>query len=271
MSENINYYRDNDLIVQQLNSNYTLLLQIYSTSFSYAVVYQHRLLAWAENCDLDLLNEPGNEHDLLSFDYKNIVVGVPSTGFTLIPDTLYNPDKIADLARFLDVKPNEKVFAQQLDDHNHIIYKVDEAVIATAQIFGLQKVVYIAKGWINAIAESKPAANDLYLDIDKSQASVLYFSAGKIRFYNTFEFNNPDELAYYAVFVAQELKLKTEDINLILSGDITIGDKNASRLAEFFNGVEPDHLQVLDLPDSIPSHQILALAALSSCVSSEVL
>lgn len=270
MSKQLHTYRDKDLNLYQVNSNYILLLQIYPGSFSYAVIYKNRLSAWAEECDLKLLNDPGEEHDLLSYDYKHIVVGLHSTGFTLMPNVLFNVDKVTDIAYFLDVKSNEKVFTQALDDDNQIIYKVEETVIANAQKFDLQKAAYINKGWINAIANSNPPAYNIYININKTQAAVLYFAGGKIRFYNTFEFNNPDELAYYASFVTKELNLQPANINLVLSGDVTLGDKNTICLADFFNGVEMNLTQILDLPIEISSYKILPLAALSLCVSSEV-
>jgi len=270
MSEHIYKFRDSNLSLYQVNSGYTLLMQIYPESFSYAITYQNRLMAWATDCALGILDDPGDEHELLTFDYKNVVTGLQSTGFTLIPNALFNEDKVANIARFLDVKPNEKVFAQPLDDDNHIIFKVNQAVVETAEIFGLQKAVFMAKGWVNAIANNHPHDYNLYLNIDNDQLEVLHFTAGKLRFYNTFEFKNPDEAVYYTAFVAKELQLIPKNISVVLSGDIKLGDKNASRLAEFFNGVELNHALPLDLPAEVLPHQILAFAALTLCASSEV-
>lgn len=269
MSELISHYRDPDLSLYQLNSDHTLLLQIYPSTFSYAIVYQDKLQAWAEDCDLQVLDDPGTEHELLNFEYKKVVSGLQSTGFTLVPNELYSEDKIADLARYLDVRPNEKIFAQPLDSDNHIIYKVDDRVVDTAAIYGLRKTVFINKGWIDATERDYPAIDSFYINIDKGQADILYFAYGRIRFYNSFGFNNPDELVYYTAFVAQELKLHPKDLTLVLSGEVNIDDSNAVRLAGFFGSVEQSRLGVLSLPSGVPSHQIAALAALSLCVSSE--
>jgi len=217
------------------------------------------------------MDDPGDEHELLNYDYKNVVAGLqPTGGFTLIPSLLFNEGKIADFARYLDVKPGEKILSQQIDKENHIIYKVDASVADNAEIYGLQKAVFINKGWIEIIAKSGPTQHDLYINIDKKQASILYFAEDKVRFYNSFSFSNPDELAYYAAFVAQELKQEPRHLNLILSGDFDVDDANGARLAQFFNGVEENHLKALELADGLFPHQLLALTALSLCVSSEV-
>jgi len=270
MSNHIYNYRDPNLSLYQVNSNYSLLLQIYPATFSYAVVYQNKLMAWAEDCDIELLTEPGDAHELLTFDYKKVAAGVHPTGFTLIPNALFSEDKIADFGRYLDVKPNEKVLAKPLDDDNYIVFKIANNVAASAEKFGIENIVFINKGWINAIADSNPQDNNLYLNIDKNQVDILYFANGKIRFYNCFEFTNPDELTYYTSLVTQELQLQPKSLILQISGDCNVDDKNLTRLAEFFNGVEQNELEVIEHPSSIFPHQLLALGALSLCVSSEV-
>lgn len=265
---NNNNYQDNNFNLYQAYS-YILLLQLEATSFSYAVVYKNRLLVSAQNCSLNELADPNQLSDLLSSTYKKVIIGLPATGLTLVPKSLFKENHVADIARFLDVKAREKVFAQTLDDQNNIIYKTDMALMSAVEKFGLQNTVYMAKGWINAIAKSSPPATNLYIDIIKDTAQFLYFSSNKLRFYNTFEFKNENDLAYFASFVTEELNLKPNDITLILSGDINKGDKNMNRLADFFPNVELNTIEVLELPGQIPAHKFMALAALSLCGSSE--
>jgi hypothetical protein len=269
MSNHTYNYRDPNLSLYQVNSNYSLLLQIYPETFSYVVVYQNKLMAWAEDCDIKLLTEPGDAHELLTFDYKKVAVGVHPTGFTLIPNALFSEDKLADFGRYLDVKSNEKVLAQPLDNANYIVFKIDNSVATSAEKFGTDNIVFINKAWIKAIANNLQNGN-LYLNIDKNKVDILFFTNSKIRFYNSFEFTNPDELAYYTSLVAQELHLEPKSLILQISGDCNVDDKNLSRLAEFFNGVEQNELEVIEHPSAIFPHQLLALAALSQCVSSEV-
>lgn len=271
MADQVYNYRDPDTGIYQVNDQYTLLLQVYPQSVSYAVVHQNKLIAWCEDCDHKILAEPGQTHEFLNYAYKNIVVAIPSTGLTLVPNVLYNADRVAGMARFLDVKPSEKVFAQPLDDENHIVFKAAEAVIKNAEKLDLQNVVHLSKGWIKAIGANNPQSYNLYLNFDKQQVEIAWFSDGKLRFFNTFAFHNPDELVYYTGIVAKELQLTQRTTNLVVSGDINRDDKNATRLAEFFNGVDENELKLIELPAEIFPHQVLSLTALSLCVSSEVL
>src|ERR1700748_1556176 len=104
MTDHIYNYRDPNVGIYQLNDQSTLFLQIYPESVSYAIVHQSKLIAWCEDCDTKILSEPGQVHELLNHEYKNMIVGLPSTGFTLVPNALYEDNKAADIARFLDVK-----------------------------------------------------------------------------------------------------------------------------------------------------------------------
>ncbi|MGN6179337.1 MAG: DUF3822 family protein, partial [Mucilaginibacter sp.] len=117
---------------------------------------------------------------------------------------------------------------------------------------------------------NNPQSYNLYLNFDKQQVEIVWFSNGKLRFYNIFNFHNPDELVYYTGMVAKELQLTQRTTNLVVSGDINQDDKNATRLAEFFNGVDENELKLIELPAEIFPHQVLSLTALSLCVSSEV-
>src|ERR1017187_487414 len=115
MNDHDNIYTDNSFNLYQAYS-YTLLLQVDATSFSYAVVYQNRLLVWAQNCDLDELAHPKQLSELLTATYKKVIIGMPATALTLVPKSLFDQEHVAEFARFLDVKEDEKVFAQTLDD-----------------------------------------------------------------------------------------------------------------------------------------------------------
>jgi hypothetical protein len=269
MSEQIYTYRNHSFNLDQA-ADYTLLIQIGTASFSYAITGNKQLLAWDTGCSLNELTNPKELFDELSATYKKIVVGLPANGFTLLPNKLFNKDNLPEYARLLDVKPDEKVLAQQLDDKNMIIYKADEQLAAAAQKFGWDNTVYLYKGWITAIAQNNPLATELYIHTEKDHAYFLNFKDGKLRFYNYFEFKNADDLVYYTSLVTNELGLDTQTARLKLSGGINWEDQHRSRLADFYKEVSFNYLLILDLPGEISSQQLLTLAALSLCGSSEV-
>ncbi|MBB5394622.1 DUF3822 family protein [Mucilaginibacter sp. AK015] len=268
MSEHIHHYTSDDLSLTQAHS-YTLLLQVDENRFSYAVIDGKQLLDWAENHPVDELRDPKQLRDILTANYKQVVTGLHGTGFTLLPSSLFDTERVADAARLLDVSDDEEVSAEVLDNQNIIVYKINEALTRATKDLDNQKTVYSNAGWIKAIADARPADADIYLDMGNGMVSILNFKDTRLRFYNTFKFNNHEELAYFCALVCSELAIKPEDARLIISGDINDTDGYFTYLQGFFGEVTLNALQVLNLPQNIPSHKILALAALSLCALSE--
>lgn len=253
-------------------AGYTLSIKIGLYSFSYAVAGQGRMLALKENLDLTELSQPTDGNKMLSADYSQHIVAIPYTGFTIVPASLFNPDKVADFARFLDVKRDEKVFSQPLDADNQVIFKADNALVnLVAEKFGINSIVFAPKGWIKLVAKNNPADNQIFLNIEGNKAEFLNFKEGKLRFYNSFEFMAPDELAYFATLVASELQLPPGEVTLVLSGGITPDDENAVSLDRFFHKLELNTMSALELSGQTASHDILTLTALSLCGSSEAI
>ncbi|MBK0378938.1 DUF3822 family protein [Mucilaginibacter segetis] len=268
MSEHSFKYTDEELNLDQAH-HYTLLLQLNAQSFSYAIIFEKKLLAWAENCPPEELKNPQEYKDILTADYKKVITGLPTTGFTLLPTTLFDDTRVADMARLLDVKETEKVYAQSLDNENFIIYKVDEALVPNGEYFDISNTVYQGKGWINLIAANNSGNNNLYVNMDEGVAEFLFFKENKLRFYNFFSYTNSEELAYYSAFVAEELSLNMKQTNLILSGDINATDSSFTYLEKFFGTVKLNDIYPLEMPEQVVPHKLLTLAALSLCASSE--
>ena len=174
MSDQTNHYTDSSFNLYQAYS-YTLLLKVGPASFDYAVVHERKLLASAQNCDLDELAHPKQLSELLTSTYQKVIVGLSSTGFTLVPKSLFSEENVAGFARLLDVKETEKVFAQRLDAENMIIYKANIGLISAVEKFDLQNTVHAAEGWVRAITGTSPRNDALYLEIAGTTVQFLCF------------------------------------------------------------------------------------------------
>lgn len=269
MSEQIYIFRDPSFNLNQAYY-YTLLIQIDDKSFSYAITYKEDVVAWGSNCNLAELSDPQELAEELTATYKKVVVGVPSDFFTLVPNVLFNKAQIVNYARLLDVKTDERVIAQTLDSQNYIIYKVDKKIISAVQKFDLQNVVYLGKGWITAAAQDNSDSQSLFLNAENEKAEFLYFKNGAIRFYNKFDYQTEGDLGYYAAFVCEELGLTPNGVHLKLSGNLKPNDKFTTSLSQFFPNITFFNPHLLNLPTQISPQQILTLAALTLCGSSEV-
>jgi hypothetical protein len=267
MNDTLYHYIDPGFSHTQV-SNYTLLLLLSTTDFSLAVMHKQKLMVWRKSAPLAEFTQPGEVQEVLGFSYHEVITGLQSPYFTLVPQSLFKQDSVADVARYLDVNPTDRVFAQTLDADNQVVFKTGEAITTAAARFDLDKVRFGATGWIQAIAANQPSVYQLYLNLNADRFEVVYFKLSKLHLYNTFEFTHEDELAYYTVFVCQQLKLDMSTITVVLSGNIAIGDNRYQAiLGDIFKSVELNSITVAEIPGSLPNHQLLALTALSLCAS----
>ena len=248
--------------------NYTLLLLLSSDNFSLAVMHKQKLMVWRKTAPLAEFTQPGEVQEVLGFAYHEVLSGLLSPHFTLVPQALFDQDGISHVARYLDVNPTDSVFAQPLDADNQVVFKTSEALTIAAAKYDLDKCLFGAAGWIQAVAANQPSAYHLYLNLNETRFEVAYFKQGKLHLYNTFEFTHEDELAYYTVFVSQQLKLDMSTVTVVLSGNIAAGDNRYHTiLGDIFKAVELNTITVATIPHSLPKHQLLALTALQLCAS----
>lgn len=267
MNDSLYHYIDPSFSHTQVG-NYTLLLQLGPVNFSLAVMQGRQLMVWRHDAHLHELTRHGEVQEVLNFEYQNVITAIRSSHFTLLPAEIVEQDGIANVARFLDVQASDTVFAQPLDADNEVIFKTAAIQTRGIQRYDTQRVIFGSAGWLQAIAGNHPSGYHLYINIYDGQFDVAYFRQGKLNLFNTFEFSHEDELAYYAAFVCQQLKLDMSAITVILSGNIATGDNRYhDLLGDFFKTVELNSTVVTQIPDELPKHQLLSLTALTLCAS----
>lgn len=270
MSEQTFIYRDNELNLDEAYY-YALLVKVEGITFSYAITYKNKLMAYEESCPLQELTNPLQLQELLEARYKKTVIGLSDTGFSLIPTAIFNPDHLSEMAHLLDVKENEKVLAQVLDDDNYIIYKVDSKLLEGLSKYDFRNITFGGKGLIKALSKNNPLNNQLFINIETNKVELVYFKDYKVRFYNSFEYNNANDVAYYAVMVAKELELQPASAELIISGKTNVDDDIQTALSGFFTSIMQNVIHPLDIPEQLTAHQLLSLTSLSLCELSEAL
>jgi hypothetical protein len=268
MDKNNNHYQENSFEISQ-SPNYILLIQFEVKSFTYAIVFNKKLMAYCENYPIYLLDEPGELADLLSATYQKVFIGLPGDALTLVPNPIFLNSKVADYARYLDVKYNEKVLAQKFDSENIIIYKTQVPLIKLVEKFGLDNTVYALQGWVKALANQPEAANKIYIEIGNDHIHFLYFLTGKLHFYQIFEVVDEDDLAYFSVLVAEQLQLNPRSTTLSMSGIIETSDNKFASLSRFFEKVELTNVSLVELPWHLENHKVLSTVSLLLCESSE--
>ncbi|GAB2684981.1 hypothetical protein GCM10027037_02980 [Mucilaginibacter koreensis] len=267
MSNTLYNYLDPDFNLQQAG-NAMLLLLATSSHFSAAVVQACKLTAWVDDCPLDELLHPQELKSLFQANYQQVITGISSSKFTLWPKEVYTESQAADIARFLNVSATDTVFSDSFDLQNQVLFVANEPVVkALSQLNLTQQSQFGMKCWVKAIMDHHSSEQCIYINVNNQQIDILFVSENKVKFCNSFEFVTVDEAVYYVLLAAQQLKLDLTATYIKASGNVRVGGPYMSRLAEFFKGAELNPLKVIEISEQVPSHQILALSALSLCAS----
>lgn len=264
MTSHSKLYFSDDFSPEQVK-NYTLLIQIRNTDFSFAVVNQNALLAWGNGYPLSELITPADfVHFLTPADYQKVIIGVTPQVFNIVPKQLYQEKHLAQLVKLLDVSETDKVYSETLDADNQVVFKDNDELLPTLTArYQSHKIVFGYKGWLEAIAKTEPAADNLYVDIQATEVHFAYFTESKLRFYNIFKYADPNDLAYFTALTTNELQLNPEDTYLVISGDTDI---SLGHLNDFFPNIDSNPIgQLQQLPNGITAQQLLSLTALTLC------
>ena len=263
-----NYY-DPEFNPEEAQGN-SLLILITGDTFSFSVIQldSNKVLVWGEQYNISELAIPNTLKQILTSAYNSIKIGVQTLNFSIIPQELFEYDKIAVYGQFLNKEAGDRILVNKLDTNNYVVFKLgaDVAEAVSAHV-NVDDVYFAGKAWIAAVNFAIPYNQPLYISAEGNILQFLHFNDGKLRFYNCFEFNNPDEVMYYTVLVANELDLNLDATSVILSGDISLSDKKIHRINDLLPKVYFNQNHVVTLPDGFITHQILMLAGLSLCES----
>jgi hypothetical protein len=268
-NQRYNYY-DPDFDAAKGSNDLELLILIADDTFSFAVVHgsPKTVLVWGEQYNIAELRSPAELSNILTEKFAGVKIGIQAQSFTIVHKDLYQADKVTEYARYLDVKQGEVILVNELDADNYVIFKVNDAIIDTINVhFDARDLYFAAKPWIAAINKANPYLQPLYINVNANTVQLYHTCDGKLDFYNSFKFNNADELMYYTVLTANELNINLDATSVILSGDITVSDKRIQRVSDLLPKVDFNHNQVVSLPPGFISHQILMLAGLTLCES----
>lgn len=239
-----------------------LYIKACKAELSLLIAEEGRLLAWKDKCLPADLATNDELVQVLAAPFKKITIGLTPDALTLVPAALFDAENLADYARYLDVRVEDRVFASPLDDENQVVCRINHAITdALAERFNLQDTVPAYRGWLAAIAQTEPGNNTIYLDVNCGQVTLANFNGGKLRFFNTFAVGDVNDILYYLLFVVQQLDMQADYTSLIVSGNCPAGDFD--KLNEFFRIVKYNDLKAIDVPMGVPAHQVLALASLA--------
>jgi hypothetical protein len=254
----------------QVTEGNELLLLVNDETFSFVVLQSDskKVLVWGEEYDREELQAPDDLKAILLAKYSDVKALVTSASFTIIPKDLFSESDMAEYGRFLTVKPGDVLLVNELDSISNIVFTVNEQTIQVLKNRVGEKSIFCSgKVFAAAVSFGRHDNNNLYAHVEGNKLQLLYFKNALLSFYNSFEFNNPDELMYFIVLTANELDLNLDETSIMLSGEVNISDKKIHRVSDLLPKVYLNQTKIVLLPQGFLPHQILLLSGLTLCAS----
>lgn len=248
-------------------ADYQLIIILDSEKFSYAVRHSitNRLVRVSTDNALNELFDPQYQAEVFTSNYQKIIIATETKSFCLIPDAVFTHQNLPDFAAFLSVKEVDLILTDQLlNGENTVIFTFPEDLVQKiAAKYPSAKIQFAPKSWIKTVFDAKLSGQNLYLFLEENSLQILFPAQENIRFYNRFDCTNADEVVYFTALVADQLKLKPEETNLIVCGRVEAGSGPMLLLQGFFKDVNLFSTSGFLQKDVLRQHQIVQFLGLS--------
>jgi hypothetical protein len=180
----------------------------------------------------------------LSSQFRLVKIAFEGKKSTLVPALLFDADEKEHYFRFnFPVEKDEQVCADHLmpmDAWN--VFAVPGSVLESVRAaFPKSKVVHsssllIESVWINY--KNRINSPHVFLHVMENQFDLMIFDGRQLHYFNTFAFQNSEDVAYYLIFVLEQLNFNPEKIPLVLIGNVEAGKELPELLQRYVRQVE---------------------------------
>ena len=173
----------------------------------------------------DFLSEIRTTLPWLESTFKLVKIAFNGKKATLVPDLLFDPGKEAHYYNF-----NYAPLQEEMVFHDHIlpldvwqVYSVPEAVVvAVREFFPRTRMIHassllIESVWINY--KNRISSPHVFVHIREDNFDLMIFDGRLMSYFNSFPFQNAEEVAYYLIFVLEQLNFNPETVPVVLLGN----------------------------------------------------
>jgi len=174
----------------------------------------------------DFLKSVLNAMPWLKNQYKSVKIAYEGKKSTLIPAQLFDASEKESYLKFsFQQKEEEVAFADHLLPMDS--YQVFAIPVSTLNAirghYPNMKVVHFSSVLIESIwvnYKNRINANRVFIHVREKFFDLMIFDGRQMSYFNTFPFLNPEDVAYYLVFVLEQLNFNPEMMPLVLLGNV---------------------------------------------------
>jgi hypothetical protein len=219
------------------------------------------------------IDELINKDDFLKRHYRKVRVLTPSAKFTLIPAPLFDPGKKDEYFRFNHISgDNDIIIANKvIDPDAYLIFSVQKPLrdIINNYYPGAHPVHHI-KPLLEHIYHYRKNihGNYIHVHIEKEFFNLIIFDHNVLKFCNTFNYSNSNDILYFVLSVFKNLDIRQEE-TIYLSGITEKYDDISSGFSTYIRNIkftEPSGTYSFSYVFSDTDlHRFLTLFSLANC------
>ncbi|HOY32355.1 MAG TPA: DUF3822 family protein [Bacteroidales bacterium] len=213
------------------------------------------------------------KNELISHQYRDVVVLWESQRSTLVPDALYETDERETYFYFnLGKVIDEKICGDKLKTAElYNVYGVPEELENNLGLKSFRMRHHGSAFIENVMIFSKVRmlSKQVFIHIHPAFFDMLVSENGRLLFYNSFAYKTAEDFIYFVLFVYGQLQLSPENNSIILSGGVLKNSALYDILFKYIRNIdfmEPgeQYLNSFILKD-IPPHTIHNLTSVVLC------
>ncbi|MBI3502809.1 MAG: DUF3822 family protein [Bacteroidetes bacterium] len=209
-----------------------------------------------------------SEKKFPKLNFKSVSCVIAHNKFTLIPSALFEEEKKESLLGFNhEIKKDEEVFVNALHnlDAKNIFAVSKNLVSEIRNKFSNINFIHSSTAFIEGllVQYKNNSGKKVFVNFYSSHFEIVILEGKELLFSNAFNFQTPEDIAYYILFIYEQLNLNPETIELILSGEIEKPAKEYSLLYTYIRNMKfasrPDGFKYSYKFEEIPSHKYFSL------------
>jgi hypothetical protein len=276
---------NNPIIIQSddfniaLANRYHLCIQLGMSHFSYCLLntttftYDYTKMYTLSSADDDAseITEIINNDAIIKAEFSSESVAFVNFPSTLVPSSLYKKEETEAILAFNNGVKGKALVDTILSQKAHLIYSVPESILTIVNnFFPKAKQKAQESILIQQYSQLNNNTENAYLYLNQNKVTITFFKANKLIFNNSFDYLTKEDLLYFVLFSFEQLKLSTENIEVILFGTIEKDDKYFNLLYDYIRnlkmGKRPHQFTFPAEFESLAEHKYFGLFTQVLCV-----
>jgi hypothetical protein len=190
------------------------------------------------------LGEVCNAFPWLRNTFKQVKIAYEGGKTTLVPAPLFDPEEKDTFLRFNFIPGRDELvsFDHLMPLDAYQVFSVPKEVTeAVDELFPGSRLVhasgFLIEGvWINY--KNRISSATAFLHVREREFDLMIFDGRQMAFFNSFPYQNGDEVAYYLIFVLEQLSYNPGQVPVVLSGHFDMDPGLSELLYRYVRHVE---------------------------------